>query len=78
ESQSNHPLAQASTSDTKVEGRKKFPQATIEDIPCWGIKGYVDHIEYQVGKPDFVCAEEAENFADGVATKLAAEGKTVI
>ncbi|WP_068986644.1 MULTISPECIES: heavy metal translocating P-type ATPase [Lysinibacillus] len=78
ESQSNHPLAQAITSYAKAEGLTKFPQATIEDIPGWGIKGYVDHIEYQVGKPDFVGAEEAENFADGVATKLAAEGKTVI
>ncbi|MDM5250331.1 heavy metal translocating P-type ATPase [Lysinibacillus sp. G4S2] len=78
ESQSNHPLAQAITSYAKAEGLTKFPQASIEDIPGWGIKGYVDNIEYQVGKPDFVGVEEADNFADGVATKLAAEGKTVI
>jgi len=42
------------------------------------MKGYVNDMEYLVGKPDFVGAEEANSFADGAAAKLATEGKTVI
>lgn len=51
---------------------------TIKDIPGWGIKGYVNDMEYLVGKPDFVGTEEANSFADGATAKLATEGKTVI
>uniref|UniRef100_UPI0020C13187 HAD family hydrolase n=1 Tax=Lysinibacillus sp. D4A3_S15 TaxID=2941227 RepID=UPI0020C13187 len=41
ETQSNHPLAQAITSYAKAEGLTALPQATIEEIPGWGIKGIV-------------------------------------
>ncbi|MGE7111593.1 heavy metal translocating P-type ATPase [Lysinibacillus sp. NPDC047702] len=78
ESQSNHPLAQAITSFAKAEEVTVFSQVTIKDIPGWGIKGYVNDMEYLVGKPDFVGAEEANSFADSAAAKLATEGKTVI
>lgn len=78
ESQSNHPLAQAITSYAKVQGINTFPQATIEDIPGWGIKGTIQNKEYQVGKPEFVDEELANDFANSAVTKLAAEGKTVI
>ncbi|MGE6516124.1 heavy metal translocating P-type ATPase [Lysinibacillus sphaericus] len=78
EAQSNHPLAQAITSYAKAEGFTQYAQTTIEDIPGWGIKGFVNETEYLVGKPDFVGREEAHAFADGAAALLAAEGKTVI
>ncbi|QTB21997.1 cadmium-translocating P-type ATPase [Lysinibacillus sphaericus] len=78
ETQSNHPLAQAITSYAKAEGITALPSATIEDIPGWGIKGTVHNKEYQVGKPDFVNAQHANDFANGAAAKLAAQGKTVI
>lgn len=78
ETQSNHPLAQAITSYAKAEGITVLPQATIEDIPGWGIKGTVHNKEYQVGKPEFVNAQHANDFANGAAAKLAAQGKTVI
>ncbi|QIC47336.1 cadmium-translocating P-type ATPase [Lysinibacillus sphaericus] len=78
ETQSNHPLAQAITSYAKAEGITALPSATIEDIPGWGIKGTVHNEEYQVGKPDFVNAQHANDFANGAAAKLAAQGKTVI
>jgi len=78
ESQSNHPLAQAITSYAKAEGIDILPQATIEDIPGWGIKGTIQNKEYQVGKPEFVDVQLANNFANNAVTKLAAEGKTVI
>jgi len=78
ETQSNHPLAQAITSYAKAEGVTALPQATIEDIPGWGMKGIVHNKEYQVGKPEFVNAQHANDFANGAAGKLAAQGKTVI
>ncbi|MBL3732047.1 cadmium-translocating P-type ATPase [Lysinibacillus sp. HST-98] len=78
ESQSNHPLAQAITSYAKAEGIDILPQATIEDIPGWGIKGTIQNKEYQVGKPEFVDVQLANIFANNAVTKLAAEGKTVI
>ncbi len=78
ESQSNHPLAQAITSYAKAQGINALPQATIEDIPGWGMKGTIQNKEYQVGKPEFVDAQLANDFANGVVTKLTAEGKTVI
>ncbi|MFJ6211453.1 heavy metal translocating P-type ATPase [Lysinibacillus sp. NPDC092081] len=78
EAQSNHPLAQAITLFARKEGITQFAQATIEDIPGWGIKGYVNEVEYLVGKPDFVGLDEANNFANGAAENLAAEGKSVI
>jgi len=78
EAQSNHPLAQAITSFARKEGITQFAQATIEDIPGWGIKGYVNEVEYLVGKPDFVGLDEANDFANGAAENLASEGKSVI
>lgn len=78
ESQSNHPLAQAITSYAKEQGITQYPQASIEDIPGWGMKGFVDGTEYLVGKPDFVGEDEAHAFANGAASTLATEGKTVI
>lgn len=78
ESQSNHPLAQAITSYAKAEGIDILPQATIEDIPGWGIKGTIQNKEYKVGKPEFVDVQLANSFANSAVTKLAAEGKTVI
>ena len=78
ESQSNHPLAQAIMSYAKEQGITQYPQASIEDIPGWGMKGFIDGTEYLVGKPDFVGEDEALAFANGAASTLATEGKTVI
>ncbi|MFJ8515114.1 heavy metal translocating P-type ATPase [Lysinibacillus xylanilyticus] len=78
EAQSNHPLAQAITSFARKEGITQFAQATIEDIPGWGIKGYVNEVEYLVGKPDFVGLDEANDFANGAVENLASQGKSVI
>ncbi|OEC03115.1 ATPase [Lysinibacillus sphaericus] len=78
EAQSNHPLAQAITTYAKAQHISQFAQATIEDIPGWGMKGFVNGTEYLIGKPDFVGSEEANTFANNALSKLSAEGKTVI
>lgn len=78
EAQSNHPLAQAVTNYAKAQHISQFAQATIEDIPGWGMKGYVNETEYLIGKPDFVGEVEANAFANNALAKLTSEGKTVI
>ncbi|WP_102693953.1 heavy metal translocating P-type ATPase [Rummeliibacillus pycnus] len=78
EAKSNHPLAQAITSFAKERGLDSFHQAQIEDVPGWGLKATVDGNVYKVGKSEFVGKMEAFEFAEGIAPKLAEEGKTVV
>lgn len=78
ESQSNHPLAVAISKYAQDQDVELTSRIDIEDIPGWGIKAFEDGKEYLVGKPDFVGTNEAETFSNGIASKLASEGKTVI
>ncbi|WP_397540015.1 heavy metal translocating P-type ATPase [Rummeliibacillus pycnus] len=78
EAKSNHPLAQAITSYAKVRGLDSFDQAQIEDVPGWGLKATVNGNAYKVGKSEFVGRDDAFAFAEGIAPKLAEEGKTVV
>ena len=78
ESKSNHPLAQAIIAYARKNGLSSFPQAQIEDVPGWGLKATVDGNAYKVGKSEFVGKVEAFAFAEGIAPKLAEEGKTVV
>lgn len=78
ESQANHPLAQAIVNYAKQEKIDTIQGVEIEDVPGWGLKANYDHHSYLVGKSDFVGSEEATNFANNAAEKLAEEGKTVI
>ncbi|MBO2535451.1 heavy metal translocating P-type ATPase [Rummeliibacillus suwonensis] len=78
EAKSNHPLAQAMIAYATERGLTTFHQAQIEDVPGWGLKAIVDGKSYKVGKTDFVGRDAASTFADGIAPKLAEQGKTVI
>lgn len=78
ESQSNHPLAQAIVRYAKEEKIEIKSDIDIEDIPGSGIKANVNQQTYLVGKPGFVGKQEAFEFANGIASELADEGKTVI
>ncbi len=78
ESQSNHPLAQAIMKYVKEHNIPTIQGIDIEDVPGWGLKAKIDGHSFIVGKPDFVGREEANNFANSAAEKLAEEGKTVI
>ncbi|WP_139996030.1 heavy metal translocating P-type ATPase [Kurthia sp. Dielmo] len=74
---SNHPLAVAITAYAKQQG-VSFANATIKDIPGYGLEATIDDVFYKVGKMDFVGREAAMQFANGAAPLLAEEGKTVI
>lgn len=74
---SNHPLAVAITAYAKQQD-VSFANATIKDIPGYGLEATIDDVFYKVGKMDFVGREAAIQFANGAAPLLAEEGKTVI
>src|SRR5207249_3187217 len=78
ESQSNHPLAQAIIQYANDQKIQLTQGIEIEDVPGWGLKANIQNRTYLVGKPDFVGKEEAAQFSDSAAGKLAEEGKTVI
>ncbi|MFD1927832.1 heavy metal translocating P-type ATPase [Sporosarcina siberiensis] len=78
ESQSNHPLAIAITNFAKENGVVPKERIEIEDVPGHGIRALINNEEYLVGNPRFVGREIAEDFKEGLALKLAEEGKTVI
>ena len=78
EYQSNHPLAQAIAKYAKERDIQPTQGIEIEDVPGWGLKATIQNSTYLVGKPDFVGKEEAAQFANKAALKLAGEGKTVI
>ena len=78
ESQSNHPLAQAIAKYAKEKSIQTTQGIEIEDVPGWGLKASIQDTTYLVGKPDFVGNEDAAQFANRAAEKLAEEGKTVI
>lgn len=78
EGQSNHPLAQAINAFAKKENVITPHSITIEDIPGYGMKAQFNEQSYLIGKPDFVGANLANQFANGALEQLANEGKTVV
>ncbi|WP_163970440.1 heavy metal translocating P-type ATPase [Oceanobacillus halotolerans] len=80
ENESTHPLAQAITaySEKELDGKATIEVHDMKNVSGNGVTAFVDEKKWEIGKPDFVGKAEAENFLDGVASKLAAEGKTVV
>lgn len=78
ESMSNHPLAKAIIHFAEEEGIAPQRNLHIEDIPGYGIQAVTDSCTIKIGNPKFVGRELAESFQNGIASKLADEGKTVI
>ena len=76
---SNHPLAQSIVKyATDSSDLTLIKPELSEDISGFGAKAIFNGVEWKVGKADFVGAEEAAEFQQGVAKKLAAEGKTIV
>ena len=76
---SNHPLAQSIVKYAADSSDLTFikPESS-EDISGFGVKAIFNGVEWKIGKADFVGAESAASFKQGVAKKLAAEGKTIV
>ncbi|MGN7285456.1 heavy metal translocating P-type ATPase [Shouchella rhizosphaerae] len=79
EHHSTHPLAEAIVAYAKEKGSTRLLNPIqVQDTPGAGVKGRFDDGEWRVGQAAFVGEQEAEHFQNGVAKKLAAEGKTVV
>jgi Zn2+/Cd2+-exporting ATPase len=79
ESHSNHPLANAVVKYAKgALGQELINPDSIEDVAGWGVKAHFENEDWKIGKADFVGRSAAEAFADGIALRLADEGKTII
>lgn len=77
ENHSNHPLAQAIVKFGQAQQHGNLLSIEgIEDVVGFGVKATIDGDEWKVGKADFVGKQAAYDFSDGVAEKLASEGKT--
>ncbi|RFU63176.1 heavy metal translocating P-type ATPase [Bacillus sp. V59.32b] len=79
ENYSNHPLATAIVRYAKTNNNKDLVKPEgMEDISGYGVQAMIGNIQWKVGKADFVGRKEAEDFQDGIAFSLAAEGKTIV
>lgn len=79
ESHSNHPLANAIVKHAKaILSKPLIHPESIEDVTGFGVKAIVGQDEWKIGKAAFVGNQEAMEFADGAADKLASEGKTIV
>lgn len=79
ESHSTHPLANAIVQYAKKELIKPLMTLdSIEDVSGYGVQASIEQDKWKIGKADFVGKDEADEFLNGVATKLSNEGKTVV
>ncbi|TFJ91692.1 heavy metal translocating P-type ATPase [Lentibacillus salicampi] len=79
ERESTHPLAQAITAYS--EAHSNGPKRTVEQVTTVsgnGVTAYVDQEQWKIGKAAFVGESEASCFHNGIAERLAKEGKTVV
>ncbi|WP_019241926.1 MULTISPECIES: heavy metal translocating P-type ATPase [Bacillus] len=79
EKYSNHPLAQSIVKYASENSSLPLihPDSS-EDISGFGATAVLHGHVWKVGKADFVGREEAYEFQNGIASKLASEGKTTV
>ncbi|AIF42516.1 heavy metal translocating P-type ATPase [Virgibacillus sp. SK37] len=80
EKYSTHPLATSIVQFTKEKGFDNLA-SEVSDMTTFsgnGVSAIVEGDHWKVGKSNFVGKEEAMNFRDGIANKLANQGKTIV
>ncbi len=79
EKESTHPLAQAITSFGKAQ-LERYPIIidTMKTVSGNGVVATINEQKWEIGKADFVGADLAEKFQDGIIQRLAQEGKTIV
>jgi Cd2+/Zn2+-exporting ATPase len=50
----------------------------MEDVAGFGVQALLADVQWKVGKADFIGRAEAHEFQNGIALKLAEQGKTVV
>jgi Zn2+/Cd2+-exporting ATPase len=78
EKYSNHPLAAAIVRFASEQEGELVKPEKMEDVAGFGVQAFLHGVQWKVGKADFVGRAEAHQFQDGIALKLAEQGKTVV
>ncbi|KKK36342.1 ATPase [Mesobacillus campisalis] len=78
EKYSNHPLAAAIVKYATEQGENLIKPEKMEDVAGFGVQAVINGVQWKVGKADFVGREAALQFREGIASKLAEQGKTVV
>ena len=78
EAQSTHPLAQAIVGYAKNQQITHLNNVDIQNHAGNGLSATIDGVHYKVGNPAFVGLEAANTYQNGLKSKLAQQGKTVI
>lgn len=79
ENHSNHPLAQSIVQYTKNKYALNLTEpSAFKDVSGWGIEARINDKQWKIGKKEFVGMAEADSFQDGIAKRLASEGKTIV
>ncbi|WP_077324545.1 heavy metal translocating P-type ATPase [Virgibacillus siamensis] len=78
EKESTHPLAEAITSNSSG---MDFSKVNVQEVKTWsgnGITAIIDNETWKIGKAGFVGESAASHFQNGIAEKMAAQGKTIV
>ncbi len=79
EKESTHPLAKALTEYSfKNYTNKTVEVKQMKNISGKGVTAIVNNQNWQIGKPELVGKEKANQFLNGIAPKLAEQGKTIV
>ncbi|WP_174615946.1 heavy metal translocating P-type ATPase [Virgibacillus ihumii] len=78
EKESTHPLAEAITARSGKLDLSKVNVQHVKTLSGNGITAVVNDEAWKIGKAGFVGETEANAFQNGIAEKLAAEGKTIV
>lgn len=79
ENRSTHPLAKAIAAYSKEHTETNSIEVhDMKTISGKGVEAVVNGQLWQIGKPDYIGNQIAEEFLDGILNTFAAEGKTVV
>lgn len=81
ENESLHPLAQAISNFSKQELGISYSTNEVlnhKTVTGNGIIATVENDVWMIGKPEFVGEKEANGFHDGLANKIASQGKSIV
>nr|WP_245807821.1 heavy metal translocating P-type ATPase [Halobacillus massiliensis] len=78
EQESNHPLAKAIVNELSKYSVPSLQMEEVTNVSGQGVKAKYNHDIWKIGNAEFAGREEAFAFQEGIAEKLASEGKTTV
>ena len=78
EQNSSHPLAQAVLDYSRQHGILPGKVTGFQSVTGQGVHGQINGIDYLLGSPDFIQAQDIQEANHACVSRLQAEGKTVV